>query len=102
MIFMSLSSRFSVLTLQYSMTVSLSYTACLSGAVKLARGQPDKKNRGPRRSELVHASAVENWSIALCGLSAAGAWWLILLTFLFFFFTTTLTFTEHGTSAVEN
>ena len=53
------------------------------------------------RKIVVRASAVENWSTALRGLSAAGARWLILLTFLFFFYTI-LTSSERGASAVEN
>ena len=32
------------------------------------------------------ASAVENWTSALRGPSAMGAWWLFLLTFFFFFY----------------
>ena len=46
------------------------------------------------------ASAVENWSTALRGPSAVGAWWLIFLTF-FFLFYTILTSAERGASAVE-
>ena len=42
---------------------------------------------GAVRKNAVHASALENWSMALRGTSAAGARWLFLLTFFFFFYT---------------
>ena len=69
-------------------------TACLSGAVKLARRQRGEKNA-------IHAGAVENWSIALRGLIASGGRWLIFLTF-FLFFCTILACIERGASVVEN